>query len=126
MPCGGPYWPGGNSESDMAILALIIIGAAAGFIATRLMNLQTDLVTTIAIGVLGALVGGLVLRFLLAITGLAAGFVGAILGAMALIWLCEAYGPKRSCRRRVSGAAGASGRPAAASRSNGCRRGARR
>jgi uncharacterized membrane protein YeaQ/YmgE (transglycosylase-associated protein family) len=79
----------------MAILALIIIGAAAGFIATRLMNLQTDLVTTIAIGVLGALVGGLVLRFLLAITGLAAGFVGAILGAMALIWLWETYGPKR-------------------------------
>ncbi|KAB2886894.1 MAG: GlsB/YeaQ/YmgE family stress response membrane protein [Albidovulum sp.] len=79
----------------MAILALIIIGAAAGFIATRLMNLQTDLVTTIAIGVLGALVGGLVLRFLLAITGLAVGFVGAILGAMALIWLWETYGPKR-------------------------------
>lgn len=78
----------------MAILALIIIGAAAGLIATRLMNLQTDLVTTIAIGVLGALVGGLVLRFLLTITGLAAGFVGAILGAMALIWLWETYGPK--------------------------------
>lgn len=78
----------------MAVLALIIIGAAAGFIATRLMNLQTDLVTTIAIGVLGALVGGLVLRFLLALTGFAAGFVGAILGAMALIWLWETYGPR--------------------------------
>ncbi|MFN6951914.1 MAG: GlsB/YeaQ/YmgE family stress response membrane protein [Albidovulum sp.] len=79
----------------MAILALIIIGAAAGFIATRLMNLETDLVTTIAIGVLGALVGGLVLRLLLAITGFAAGFLGAVLGAMVLIWLWETYGPKR-------------------------------
>lgn len=79
----------------MAILALIIIGAAAGLIATRLMRLQTDLVTTIAIGVLGALVGGFVLRLALAITGFAAGFVGAILGAMALIWLWETYGPKR-------------------------------
>lgn len=79
----------------MAILALIIIGAAAGFIATRLMNLQTDLITTISIGVFGALVGGLVLRVLLTITGLAAGFVGAILGAMALIWLWETYGPRR-------------------------------
>ena len=78
----------------MAILALIIIGAAAGLIATRLMKLQTDLVTTIAIGVLGALVGGLVLGILLAITGFAAGFVGAILGAMVLIWLWERYGPK--------------------------------
>jgi len=79
----------------LAILALIIIGAAAGFIATRLMKLETDLVTTIAIGVLGALVGGFVLRLLLAITGFAAGFVGAVLGAMALIWLWETYGPKR-------------------------------
>ena len=78
----------------MAVLALIIIGAAAGLIATRLMNLQADLVTTIAIGVLGALAGGLVLRLLLALTGFAAGFVGAILGAMALIWLWETYGPK--------------------------------
>ena len=79
----------------MAILALIIIGAAAGFIATRLMKVETDLVTTISIGVLGALVGGLALRFLLAVTGFAAGFVGAILGAMALIWLWNTYGPKR-------------------------------
>lgn len=79
----------------MVVLALIVIGAAAGFIATRLMNLQTDLVTTIAIGVLGALVGGLVLRLLLTITGLAAGFVGAVLGAMVLIWLWERFGPRR-------------------------------
>lgn len=78
----------------MAVLALIIIGAAAGLIATRLMKLQTDLVTTIAIGVLGALVGGFVLRLLLAVTGFAAGFLGAILGAMALIWLWETYGPR--------------------------------
>lgn len=79
----------------MAILALIIIGAAAGLIATRLMNIQTDLVTTISIGIFGALVGGLVLRLVVSITGMAAGFVGAVLGAMALIWLWEKYGPGR-------------------------------
>lgn len=79
----------------MPILVLIIIGAAAGFIATRLMRVETDLITTIAIGVFGALIGGLVLRILLTITGFAAGFVGAVLGAMALIWLWERYGPKR-------------------------------
>lgn len=79
----------------MAVLALIIIGAAAGFIATRLMKFETDLITTIVIGMLGALVGGLVLRILLTITGFAAGFVGAVLGAMALIWLWETYGPRR-------------------------------
>ena len=79
----------------MPLLALIIIGAAAGLFATRLMRIETDLVTTLAIGVLGALIGGLVLRVLLTITGFAAGFIGAVLGAMALIWLWRTYGPRR-------------------------------
>ena len=51
----------------MPILLLIIVGAAAGFIATRLMRIEADIVTTIAIGIFGALIGGLVLRFLLTI-----------------------------------------------------------
>ena len=69
----------------MPILALLIVGTAAGFIATRLMRIEANLLTTIAIGVLGALAGGLVLRFLLVVTGLLAGVVGAVLGAMLLI-----------------------------------------
>lgn len=79
----------------MPILALIIIGAAAGFIATRLMKLETGLIETVAIGIFGALLGGLVLRMLLTVAGWAAGFVGAVLGAMLLIWLWRTYGPKR-------------------------------
>lgn len=79
----------------MAIVFLIVIGAAAGFIATRLMNVESDLVTTIAIGIFGALIGGLVLRALLTISGWMAGFVGAVLGAMLLIWLWRMYGPRR-------------------------------
>ncbi len=79
----------------MPIIALIVIGAAAGFIATRLMRLETDLITTVAIGIFGALIGGLVLRVLLTVTGWMAGFVGAILGAMLLIWLWKTYGPGR-------------------------------
>ncbi|MCP3972338.1 MAG: GlsB/YeaQ/YmgE family stress response membrane protein [Rhodobacteraceae bacterium] len=79
----------------MPIIALIVIGAAAGFLATRLMKLETDLITTVVIGIFGALVGGLVLRFMIALTGFAAGFVGAVLGAMLLIWLWRTYGPKR-------------------------------
>lgn len=75
----------------MGIVLLIIIGTAAGFLATRLMKLQTDVPTTVAIGIAGALIGGLILRALLMITGWMAGFVGAILGAIALIWIYKTY-----------------------------------
>ena len=79
----------------MQVIALIIIGAAAGFIATRAMKIEADIPTTIAIGIFGAIVGGLVLRFLITISGWMAGFVGAVLGAMALIWLWRNYGSRR-------------------------------
>ncbi len=75
----------------MPILFLIIIGAAAGFLATRVMHVKTDVVTTVAIGIFGALIGGLILRFILMLTGIAFGFVGAVLGAMALIWVYRTY-----------------------------------
>lgn len=75
----------------MPILILTVIGAAAGFLATRFMRVQTDVPTTIAIGVGGALLGWLILRFLVSITGWVAAFVGAVIGAMALIWLWQKY-----------------------------------
>jgi uncharacterized membrane protein YeaQ/YmgE (transglycosylase-associated protein family) len=75
----------------MQIVFLVIVGAAAGFLATRLMRVNTDVPTTIAIGIAGALIGGMVLRFLIAVTGGLAGFVGAVLGALLLIWLWKTY-----------------------------------
>lgn len=75
----------------MPILILIVIGAAAGFLATRFMQVRTDVPTTIAIGIGGALIGWGILRFLVSITGWVAAFVGAIIGAMLLIWLWQNY-----------------------------------
>ena len=75
----------------MGIIALIIIGAAAGFLATRFMKIEADVLTTVVIGIAGALVGGLILRGLLTVMGWMSGFVGAVLGAMALIWLWQTY-----------------------------------
>ena len=75
----------------MHIVLLIIVGAAAGFIATRAMKLDTGVLPTIAIGVLGAIVGSVVLRFLVGLMGAAAGFVGAVLGAVVLIWLWQVF-----------------------------------
>jgi uncharacterized membrane protein YeaQ/YmgE (transglycosylase-associated protein family) len=78
----------------MGIVLLVIIGAAAGFFATRLMRIDAGLVTTVSVGVLGAVLGGLVLRALSTVMGWAAGFVGAVLGAMLLLWLWQRYGPR--------------------------------
>ena len=73
------------------LVMIAIMGAAAGFFATRIMRLQTDVVTTVVIGMVGALVGSAILRFLVMITGLAAYFVGAVLGAVVLIWAWRRY-----------------------------------
>ncbi|WP_323040581.1 GlsB/YeaQ/YmgE family stress response membrane protein [Gemmobacter sp.] len=79
----------------MPILMLVIVGAAAGFLATRVMRLDADVPTTIAIGVFGALIGGLILRALITMAGWAAGFVGAVMGAMLLIWLWRVWSARR-------------------------------
>ena len=75
----------------MPFIMLMIIGAAAGFLATRGMRVNTDVPSTVAIGVFGALIGGFALRFLLVALGAAAGFVGAFVGALLLIWLWQTY-----------------------------------
>ncbi len=75
----------------MSVVFLIIIGVAAGFLATRIMGIESDIITTVAIGIAGALIGGFVLRALLTVMGMVAGLVGAVLGALALIWLWQTY-----------------------------------
>ena len=75
----------------MGVIALVIIGAAAGFLATRMMKVEADIPTTMLIGILGALLGGLILRALLTMMGALSGFVGAVLGAMLVIWLWQTY-----------------------------------
>ena len=74
---------------------MLVVGAAAGLLATRMMKLNTDIPPTIAIGVGGALIGGVVIRVLLEVTGWLAGFMGAVLGALVLIWLWKTYVRRR-------------------------------
>lgn len=70
----------------MPLVGLLIVGVAAGFLATRILRINLDTPSTIALGVLGALIGGLLLRGLVMMAGIGAGFVGALLGALALIY----------------------------------------
>ena len=71
----------------------MIVGIAAGYIATKVMRVEANMIQTIAIGIVGALIGGFLLRMVLALSGWAFGILGAVLGAMALIWLWKTYGP---------------------------------
>lgn len=71
------------------LVLLALIGAAAGYVATRLMRVNVDLPTAMGIGVLGALIGGLGLRLLLSVGGWAVTFVLALGGSMALIWIWQ-------------------------------------
>ena len=75
-------------------LLTALIGAAAGFLATRVMRVQTDVPTTVVIGIAGAVIGWFVLRLVVALTGWVAVFAGAVAGAMALIWAWRNFGPK--------------------------------
>lgn len=75
----------------MPIIWLLIMGVAVGFLATRILRVELDTPSTIALGVLGALIGGLVLRGLMMMAGIGAGFVGALLGALVLIWAWKSW-----------------------------------
>ena len=79
----------------MNLIFLILIGAAAGYAATRLMRLDTDLPTTLAIGIGGALVGGAVLWVILKLFSWLSGFALAVAGAVLLIWLWRTLSARR-------------------------------
>ncbi|MCX7287451.1 MAG: GlsB/YeaQ/YmgE family stress response membrane protein [Rhodobacterales bacterium] len=75
----------------MPFLWLLIVGVAAGFLATRILRVDLDTPSTIALGVLGTLIGGLLLRGLVMMAGIGAGFAGALLGALLLIWAWKTW-----------------------------------
>ena len=78
----------------MLVVMLIVLGAAVGFLATRIMKVETDVITTVLIGVAGAVIGWVVLRFLLVLSGWVAVVLGALVGAIALIWLWKMLFPR--------------------------------
>jgi len=74
-----------------ALIVWLVIGAAAGYLAQRIMGGQSPggLLGDLVLGILGAIVGGYGLS-LLGIAGnggLVSTFVVALVGALALIWV---------------------------------------
>ena len=54
----------------MGFLTLIIVGAIAGYLATRALNVEASPLVTVAIGIAGALVGGFLLQIVWGVLGL--------------------------------------------------------
>lgn len=79
----------------MPFILTLIVGAAAGFLAVRFMGLQANALVAVAIGVLGAIFGGIVLRGLFVLfvgaSSVLSMFVGGLLGAIALIWIYRRF-----------------------------------
>lgn len=79
----------------MPILLMLIVGAAVGFLATHFMGLKTNAFVSIAIGILGAILGGFVLRALFTLfagpSSLLGLFVGGFIGAVVIIWIYRRY-----------------------------------
>lgn len=74
----------------MIVFLLILgIGALSGFVATRIMRVDADVPTTMAIGAAGALVGWFALRFVLTAGNWLALAGFSVLGAMLVIWLWQ-------------------------------------
>ncbi|MDF1856063.1 GlsB/YeaQ/YmgE family stress response membrane protein [Pseudooceanicola sp.] len=77
----------------MGFILWILIGAAAGWVATRVLDIQAGPVQTVIVGMAGALVGGLILKSVLAVLGILGGLIGAVLGALVVLWAWDRYGP---------------------------------
>tara|TARA_R110002096_G_scaffold14582_2_gene50600 strand:+ start:18380 stop:18631 length:252 start_codon:yes stop_codon:yes gene_type:complete len=79
----------------MPVLLTLIVGAAAGAIAVHFMKLNVSFWVAGAIGVLGAIFGGIILRalavLLLGASAVGSLFVGGLIGAVVLIWIYRTY-----------------------------------
>jgi uncharacterized membrane protein YeaQ/YmgE (transglycosylase-associated protein family) len=73
------------------LLFILLIGDAAGYLADR----QMDVPAAVALGVAGAAVGWVVLRFLVAGSGRVALGVGAVIGAALQSRAWQMDGPRR-------------------------------
>ena len=97
MVAGGSYVMGRHiGRGALGIIVYwVILGAAAGYIGTRLLKIDLPVPHTIALGIVGALIGGLALRAFLAVLGVAGGLIGAILGVALLVYLYKRFVDKR-------------------------------
>jgi uncharacterized membrane protein YeaQ/YmgE (transglycosylase-associated protein family) len=74
----------------MGILAMIVLGAAAGWIASTVMKSNNGLLMDIILGIVGAVAGGFIMSFFgqPGVTGFDIySLIVAVVGAIVLIWI---------------------------------------
>jgi uncharacterized membrane protein YeaQ/YmgE (transglycosylase-associated protein family) len=90
----------------MGIIAWIVLGAVAGFIAEHLTGRRTNILLATVVGIIGALLGGFLARALFHVQTLdtfynLSTWITAIAGAAILFLLMRALSAGRRSRRRA-------------------------
>ncbi|RIK94417.1 MAG: GlsB/YeaQ/YmgE family stress response membrane protein [Proteobacteria bacterium] len=82
----------------MNIIWFLIIGALAGFLAGKLMKGGGfGLWVNLAVGIIGAVVGGFIFNFLgISTNGLIGSLITATVGAIVLLWIVDMVKKKQS------------------------------
>ena len=79
----------------MNIIWFLLIGLAAGWLASQIMKSHRGLVPNLVIGVVGAFIGGFLGNLVgLAATGILGALILATIGAVVLIWVLSRIGPR--------------------------------
>jgi len=87
---------------NMTLVAWVVVGAIAGFLASLLMGAREGLVMMVVLGIVGALVGGWIASDVLKVanvTGInTTSIVVAVVGAMIVIFAVGLLGGRRQTR----------------------------
>jgi uncharacterized membrane protein YeaQ/YmgE (transglycosylase-associated protein family) len=87
---------------NMTLVAWVVVGAIAGFLASLIMRAREGLLMMVVLGIVGALVGGWIASDVLkiaSVTGInATSVVVAVVGAMIVIFAVGLLGGRRQTR----------------------------
>jgi uncharacterized membrane protein YeaQ/YmgE (transglycosylase-associated protein family) len=85
------------SMEGVGIIAMLVIGALAGWIAEKFTRSEHGLLTNIIIGIAGAFIGGFIASFLgISVRGFWGTLIAAIIGATLLIVIFRAITGRRA------------------------------
>jgi len=89
---------------QMTLLAWVVVGAVAGFLASEIMGTREGLILMVVLGIVGAIVGGWIASdvFKIAdVTGInLTSILVALGGAVVVIFVWQSLGGRRSFNRR--------------------------